>query len=199
MARRLGVLLLALLVLAMPGVNGSSHGMEGLSAEGCSCHGSTNANEASVRLEGLPDAYTPGLTYTIDIVLDGGPAAAAGAHQGGFNLAASAGQLNTLDATTRVTEDGELTHDHPGANQRAWRIEWTAPAAEAGAVAFTVAGNVVDGDHQPSEADDWALASYSVDEGETDPVAVAAQSAQGLLPLILLGAVAFWFWRASRK
>jgi len=28
-------------------------------------------------------------------------------------------------------------------------------------VQFTIAGNVVDGDHQPTDGDDWALASYT--------------------------------------
>ena len=191
-------LCLAVLLLAFPGVDGSSHGMEGYSTEGCSCHGGTNNNGAAVVVEGLPEAYTPGLTYELDVVLDGGPAAAASGHQGGFNLAASAGAFTSLDATTRLTENGELTHDHPGADQRSWTVAWTAPQSASGTVDFTVAGNVVDGDHQPTEDDDWALAAYTIEEGDADPVAVASQAVQGLLPLLLLGAVAFWFWRKSR-
>jgi hypothetical protein len=198
-ALRHAVLLVILLLGAFPGVDGSSHGMEGLSAEGCSCHGDSNDEGARVSVAGLPEAYTPGLTYDLIVTLEGGPTASANGHQGGFNLAASAGTLGSIDGTTRITDDGEVTHDHPGANQRTWMLTWTAPEATTGPVNITVAGNVVDGDHQPTEGDDWALAAYSVGEGETDPVAVASQAAQGLLPILLLGAVAFWFWRSSRR
>ncbi len=53
-----------------------------------------------------------------------------------------------------------ITHEHAGANQRSWVVEWTAPYSDQD-VMFTVAGNVVDGDHQPSDGDDWVLASYT--------------------------------------
>ncbi|MBA4735465.1 MAG: hypothetical protein H2065_05700, partial [Candidatus Poseidoniales archaeon] len=64
------------------------------------------------------------------------------------------------DSTTYITENGEITHDHSGANQRTWDIEWKAPYSEED-VLFTIAGNVVDGDHQPTDGDDWSLERYT--------------------------------------
>ena len=56
-------------------------------------------------------------------------------------------------------DSGEITHEHAGANQRTWVVEWEAPISDS-PVDFTVAGNIADGDHQPTDGDDWALASY---------------------------------------
>ncbi|MEJ6563581.1 MAG: hypothetical protein QNL85_07765, partial [Euryarchaeota archaeon] len=47
-----------------------------------------------------------------------------------------------------------------GANQRTWDLEWKAPYSDED-VRFTIAGNVVDGDHQPTDGDDWSLESYT--------------------------------------
>ena len=67
--------------------------------------------------------------------------------------------MSPTDSSTYLTENGELTHEHSGANQRTWTVKWTAPTSEED-VLFTITGNVVDGDHEPTDGDDWALASY---------------------------------------
>ncbi len=134
--------------------------MEGYSESGCTCHGSDPGNNANVTIEGVPDKYEAGEDYTLMIKLSGGPSASGSGHQGGFNLAASGGTFSPLDASTYTTEEGEITHEHSGANQREWAVTWTAPLSESD-IRFTIAGNIVDGDHQPSDGDDWALATYT--------------------------------------
>ncbi len=141
-------------------VDGSSHGMEGLSQEGCTCHGETPGATTQVNIQGIPENFTHGETYQLIISVSGGPAEAEQGHRGGFNLKASEGEFSPVDASTHVLTKGEITHEHAGANQRSWVVEWTAPYSDQD-VMFTVAGNVVDGDHQPSDGDDWALASYT--------------------------------------
>ncbi|MGB1436058.1 MAG: choice-of-anchor V domain-containing protein [Candidatus Thalassarchaeaceae archaeon] len=139
---------------------GSSHGVEGYSEIGCNCHGTNPGSDTSVEIIGIPENYTFGERYELTIVLTGGPVEAEQGHRGGFNLKASNGEFLPKDSTTYITENGEITHDHSGANQRIWYIEWIAPFEDSD-VRFTVAGNVVDGDHQPTDGDDWALAVYT--------------------------------------
>ena len=154
------ILLPSLLLLPSLEVFGSSHGIEGYSETGCTCHGSNAGSDTSVEIIGIPENYTHGERYDLEIILSGGPLEAEQGHRGGFNLKASDGKLSSKDSTTYVTENGEITHEHSGANQRSWIVEWTAPYSE-NDVQFTIAGNVVDGDHQPTDGDDWALASYT--------------------------------------
>ena len=160
MIRIVSLFLLAV-VLYFPSahVNASSHGMEGYSEVGCQCHGETPGSDAVVTVVGIPELYTAGEVYELTIALSGGPEAAAQGHQGGFNLKASEGVLRPVDASTHVMDSGEITHEHAGANQRTWVVEWEAPISDS-SVDFTVAGNIADGDHQPTDGDDWALATY---------------------------------------
>ena len=160
MRRLLLIILLSLLLLPSLEVFGSSHGIEGYSEIGCTCHGSNAGSDTSVEIIGIPENYTHGERYDLTIILSGGPPEADQGHRGGFNLKASDGEFSPKDSTTYVTEVGEITHEHSGANQRTWHIEWVAPYSE-NEVRFTIAGNVVDGDHQPTDGDDWALASYT--------------------------------------
>ena len=160
MRKLLFILLTSLLLVPSLEVFGSSHGMEGYSETGCTCHGSNAGSDTLVEIIGVPENYTHGERYDLTIILSGGPPEAEQGHKGGFNLKASDGELFSKDSTTYVTEDGEITHEHSGANQRTWLIEWKAPYNE-NDVQFTIAGNVVDGDHQPTDGDDWALASYT--------------------------------------
>lgn len=150
---------LPLLMLTALNADASSHGMEGYSETGCSCHGTNPGSDTTVQIEGIPDQFEFTKTYDLTITLTGGPEASASGHSGGFNLKASDGVLSPTDSSTYLTENGELTHEHSGANQRTWTVKWTAPTSEED-VLFTIAGNVVDGDHEPTDGDDWALASY---------------------------------------
>ena len=161
MRRGLVLLVLAtMLYIPTSQVDASSHGMEGYSEIGCNCHGETPGENAMVTITGIPSVYRAGETYPLTVALSGGPEVAEQGHQGGFNLKATAGTLHPVDASTHVMDSGEITHEHAGANQRSWVVQWEAPVSDA-AVEFTVAGNIADGDHQPTDGDDWALASYS--------------------------------------
>ena len=154
------IVLSSLLIAPSMEVFGSSHGIEGYSETGCNCHGSNPGDDTYVEIIGIPKNYSHGEVYQLTITLTGGPQEAEQGHRGGFNLKASDGDFISKDSTTYITENGEITHDHSGANQRTWDIEWKAPYREED-VLFTIAGNVVDGDHQPTDGDDWSLESYT--------------------------------------
>ena len=154
------ILLSSLLIAPSMEVFGSSHGIEGYSETGCNCHGSNPGVETYVEIIGIPDNYSHGEIYELTIILSGGPQEAEQGHMGGFNLKASDGDFSSKDSATYITENGEITHDHSGANQRTWDLEWKAPYSDED-VRFTIAGNVVDGDHQPTDGDDWSLESYT--------------------------------------
>jgi len=185
---RLKLIIITLSILLLPSfeVFGSSHGIEGYSETGCTCHGSNPGSDTNVEIIGIPDSYVHGEIYEITIILTGGPKAAEQGHRGGFNLKASDGELSPVDSSTYVTENGEITHEHSGANQRTWSIEWTAPYSEDD-VRFTIAGNVVNGDHEPTDGDDWALAAYSSSGSELDFSDRLSQYSPIIILIVLFG------------
>lgn len=174
-------------MLAIPTlVDASSHGLDGRTKIGCNCH-SGGPDTAQVNITGVPELYTPGETYELTVSLLGGPAPASVGHIGGFNLAASEGELKAPpgSSTVFITKEGEsrhqmgdenglpdnwqttgdAVHTHEGANQRIWQVMWEAPGTGEGQVTFNVAGNSVDGDHD-TPGDSWALNSYTSEEGD---------------------------------
>jgi len=196
MKRGLVLLVLAtMLYIPASQVNASSHGMEGYSEVGCTCHGEAPGENAMVTIAGIPSVYQAGETYTLTVTLSGGPEAAEQGHQGGFNLKSSAGSLHPVDASTHVMDSGEITHEHAGANQRSWVVQWEAPVSDS-AVEFTVAGNIADGDHQPTDGDDWALASYSSNGEQLDFSDLVRLNFPKLLAISLFVVpTAFLFWK----
>ena len=59
------VLILPLLMLTALNADASSHGLEGYSETGCSCHGTNPGSDTTVRIEGIPC-----LLYTSDAADD---------------------------------------------------------------------------------------------------------------------------------
>jgi hypothetical protein len=52
---------------------------------------------------------------------------------------------------------------------------------------FTVAGNVVDGDHQPTDGDDWAVSDYTSFGSELELSDRVSQFSEILLLIVLFG------------
>jgi len=141
---------------APPGVTG------GFGEPTCTqCHfdGELNAAGGSLAIDGLPERYAPGETYRLIVRLRRAQLAAAG-----FQLSArtaDGGQAGVLAGTGRATQvqagpGGVQYAGHteagsgptaPGAAE--WTVQWTAPAANAGAVTFHASANAADGDRSP--------------------------------------------------
>ena len=106
------ILAIALPLLLLTGmhVDASSHGMDGYSETGCTCHGQNPGVDTSVTITGIPESFDHGGKYQLTILLDGGPSEAAQGHRGGFNLKASSGTFEPTDASTYITENLSLIH-----------------------------------------------------------------------------------------
>ncbi len=115
---------------ASPGFSGRA----GVTCLACHTVAPVGHVEAQAMLDGLPEAWDPGQSYTLDIAVLGGPQAMpAPAPQGGFDLDVGAGRL-ALPAGTedklRLVGDHEATYLPAGTLQREWTVEWVAPGLE---------------------------------------------------------------------
>lgn len=108
-------------------------------------------------------------------------------NQGGFTLKASGGDLSPLDSGTQEMEDGSLTHNAEGNDQRKWEVEWVAPADDSLRVSFTLRGNAVNGDGEPSEEDHWNEAEYTSRGGAYEE---ESPGLSGILTMVLLLGIA---------
>lgn len=121
-----------------------------------------NAYGGSVTILGLPEAYEPGLSYLLTVVLRADETAVAGFQlsarfAGGPDAGITAGRLSSTSPRVTITEDaaarryahhtvdGSVAPDSDGSS---WTVEWVAPAA-GGAVVFHVAANSGNGDNSP--------------------------------------------------
>ncbi|MDP7007083.1 MAG: hypothetical protein QGG57_02695 [Candidatus Poseidoniia archaeon] len=157
------VLIIAVAVITFPDASSYSGGISvDDSKSGCICHSSSPASDLMVTLSGLPATYDAGVRYNLTVALSGGPEVTSNpTNQGGFNLEASAGDLSSVDSNTQEKEDGSLTHNSEGNDQRSWKVEWVAPADDSLRVSFTLRGNAVNGDGEASEEDHWNEAEYT--------------------------------------
>lgn len=216
-ARRLHLLVLllgttiAFVALPFP-ADANPHGIVGYTSIGAICHDRDPTPDVRPVLEGLPERWSAGASYAIVITVRGGPPMdlSKGGHAGGFNLRASAGDLEMVDGNTLrsirggtwhdMTQGshaetpfaegtwGELTFSHIGANERSWEARWKAPKrAGEGDVTFALAGLSANGDHRNTPDDQWNLATYSVQEGE--PLGFTARYGTLLVGALAVSAV----------
>ncbi|HIA25362.1 MAG: hypothetical protein CXX81_28800 [Methanobacteriota archaeon] len=139
---------------------------------GCTCHSSSATEGVVVTLDGVPDNYLSGESFTFTITITGGPSQGP-ENYGGFNLVASAGTLSPFDNTSQLM-DGEMTHTEFGNDQRTWQVNWTAPEDNTADITFTAHGNAVNGDGSASSDDQWnkvvvTLAGAAPPAADSDP------------------------------
>jgi len=128
------------------------------------CHFGVGLNEApgSFTIDGLPEQYQPGKSYTLSLTLT-----LPGLGAGGFQLSsrfedsgAQAGSFASPGEDAErvgVVTDREVEFAHqrsagtaPAAPDTArWSVLWTAPAAGSGTVLFHGVANAADGDESP--------------------------------------------------
>jgi hypothetical protein len=161
---------LSAVVLAMPPVLlGSADGPEpghtgGFGEPTCHrCHfeNSIDDSTGSLELVGIPDLYTPGSPYRLEITLQ-----RPGLVRGGFQLAArfssgphqgqQAGRFERLDDRTQMPDPKGVQiqyvqHSKVGSYSSAvdgltWTVRWFAPSESAAPVAFHLVGNASNDD-----------------------------------------------------
>lgn len=129
-------------------------GFSGRVADCTSCHTpSPLAGPATVRLEGLPEAWRPGEEHHLTVTVAGGPPALpAPQPQGGFELEAGAGTLAVppgMEGLLRQASPTVMTYTPDGTLHRTWNVTWTAPDLRAPpeAVGFWLAAVSANGNH----------------------------------------------------
>jgi hypothetical protein len=125
------------------------------------CHAGNSLNSAggTLTISNVPQNYTPGQTYQIQVALTRN-----GQQRWGFELAAraasngqQAGTLAPTSGTTQVTTFSGvqyITHTSSGtflgSTQGLWTFNWTAPSVSMGQVIFAAAGNAANGNFNNS-------------------------------------------------
>jgi len=120
------------------------------------CHSGNALNAAggTFSISDVPQNYTPGQTYPIQVSIS-----KSGQQRWGFELAArvassgqQAGSLTPTNANTQVTTLGGIqyiTHTSTGtflgSSQGTWTFNWTAPTTAVGPILFAAAGNAANG------------------------------------------------------
>jgi hypothetical protein len=136
----------------------------GFGEQSClACHigNDVNAFDGRVYLNGLPDAWEPGTTYALEVMLEAEETALAGFQMTarfaeGEKRGHDAGVLGPGDARSEVTDSagvhnlqqsaaGAATSDRSGSR---WTLSWIAPEVS-GSVALNVAANSGNGDDSP--------------------------------------------------
>uniref|UniRef100_A0A832G691 T9SS type A sorting domain-containing protein n=1 Tax=Ignavibacterium album TaxID=591197 RepID=A0A832G691_9BACT len=124
-------------------------------ALGCICHNFEKTDSVFAWIEG-PDSVVLGNTVEYKLYLTGGPAV-----QGGFNLATLFGKVFPIDSLTQRLEyvqgDTQLTQTQPLnfiGDTIFWRFVYTAPDSALVDTIYSVV-NSVNGDGNPSDADQW--------------------------------------------
>ena len=117
-----------------------------------------NEPGGELRVDGLPEAYAPGETYTLDVRV-----AHEAMERGGFQMAArfaegadEGGQAGHFaaeaDVVVESAEGVEYVRQRaadPAPDSARWLVRWTAPDTAEGPVAFHAAANAANGDESP--------------------------------------------------
>ncbi len=127
------------------------------------CHGEFRLNlNGQLEILGVPDAYTPGTTYTLTVRLTSAMNQLYPARRWGFecvvlrlDTGVSTGTVHpgdlklaekpTYPGRTYISHDG-LTNLQGMGSPVSWEFAWEAPPESVGPIAFYAAGNAGDGD-----------------------------------------------------
>jgi hypothetical protein len=125
-----------------------------------SCHfdNPVNAEGGEVRIEGLPETYSPGERYVLSITLQRPELRRAGFQissrfSGRGEDGEQAGELIAVDEDVEIVSSGGTQYAHhtragtrvPPSGPARWLVEWRAPIAS-GEVSFDLTANAANGD-----------------------------------------------------
>lgn len=186
------------LLLLLPSLASSYHGgiggpqthqgstgqvdIDDVAMTGCLCHNEVADNAVQVILVDVPYAWVPGEVYELHLQLIGGPPAT-GTYTAGFSMRVSLGTLASDMAQNweidGVLDEQTLTHTEASSatEDRAWIIQWTAPAETGeGTANFWIVGNSVNGDQIPGVEDRWNQLNFALDEGDEASAAMGTRT-----------------------
>ncbi len=154
-ARRLALLMVALLIVAVPPTEGWSAGKHNQANTGCTCHQNGGGITAT---HNFPSTYMAGMMYSISIGHTGGTQA----FNGGFNVLVDKGNLMNAGSGVQIdTVQKSATHTSQG--QLGWSFDWMAPVGGSGSVTVHVA--VLQSDASGNNnGDAWNRLSFTIAE-----------------------------------
>jgi hypothetical protein len=131
-ARRIALLMVALLIVAVPPIEGSSSGKHSQAATGCTCH--SNGNNGMSATHNFTTTYMPGIIYSIGINLNGGSQS----FNGGFNVVVDKGTLMNPGPGVQINTPTSDSATHTSRGQLGWDFEWMAPNTGSGTVTVEI-------------------------------------------------------------
>ena len=156
LTRLLVLTTVALLIAAVPSIEGNSSGKHSQAGSGCGCHSNMGGVTVS---HNFPSSYAPGATYSIQVAFQG----TGNPSGGGFNVEVSQGQLMNPGSGVQVNQQGSsATHTTSGAI--VWSVDWMAPMGGTGATVVDIAVMETNGNGANS-GDSWATTQVTVPEG----------------------------------
>ena len=168
---------------------------------GCTCHNAVPTASVNITFEGVPVTYQANTTYTLNISASGGAQSVENyTNYGGFNLWISHGVLSNLSDEVQVFENGEAGHTDVGNDQRAWTVNWTAPADNSTRIHYRLHVNTVNGDGVPSDDDQWnrKIGSFGQGTESLEQPPVSPIFLYGV-PIVLFGLAALIYIREMKK
>jgi hypothetical protein len=159
------------------------------------CHnGTLNAGQGSVVIEGVPDVYTPGETYTLTVRVSHPDrrawgfqiTALDGANKGAGTLALVNRNLTRLvngsgQFAGRVYVEHTSNGSFSGQPQKGeWEVNWTAPTTDIGRITFYAAGNAAN-NNDASSGD--SIYTTSVRTGVALPTIISPAFKKGKIVL----------------
>ena len=171
-----------------PGGRSSSGGDFGASCGQGGCHGGGHITQNGIITTNIPSrGYTPGSSYTIVVAGTSGSGS-----KFGFELAAensinsTAGTLVNSSVREKVLTNGHATHTSAGntgtAGNFGWTLNWTAPVSGTGAVTFSTAVIVANGNNATS-GDSTRVFSITLQESTTTNINETELSNTKLFPI----------------
>jgi hypothetical protein len=164
-AIKLAIIVLGLAAMSYAFDTGPNQGYTGAPGDfgDCtSCHdtfGVANVGPGGVTINQAPGVYEPGQSYMMQVALQDPQA-----RRWGFELTGIDSQGNRAGTFTPLSSDTQIASTGPSVLNRqyiehtllgtfpgttgghTWQVQWTAPAADAGAIHFYVAGNAANDD-----------------------------------------------------
>ncbi|MDG1525642.1 MAG: hypothetical protein P8Q90_06205 [Candidatus Thalassarchaeaceae archaeon] len=193
-------LLFCLIIQYTPAGMSASTGISDVE-NGCTCHNAVPTSSVNITFEGIPLTYEVNTSYTLIISATGGAQSVENhTNFGGFNLWMSHGVLSNLSNEVQVFSINEVGHTGLGNDQRAWTVNWTAPADNSTRIHYRLHVNTVNGDGVPSNEDQWnrKIGSFGQGTETLEQTPVSPIFLYGV-PICLISLIALIYRREMKK
>ncbi|MGB0313477.1 MAG: choice-of-anchor V domain-containing protein, partial [Poseidonia sp.] len=157
LARRLALLFVAVMITAVPVIEGSSSGKHSQASQGCTCHSNTGGTTVS---HNFPSTYIAGAMYSITISIQ----TSANPTSGGFNVVVDKGQLMNPGTGVSLSGNPATSATHTSSGLIQWTFDWMAPFGGSGSATVDMAVLHANG-NSANTGDSWGTTQVIIPEG----------------------------------